>query len=77
MAIVKNTAINMEVGDAITDWHHRLASLTMDMSLSKLREMVKDRGAWRAAVHGVQRVRHDLAAKHGSADIFLISCFFL
>ena len=23
------------------------------MSLSKLREMVKDRGAWRAAVHGV------------------------
>ena len=24
-----------------------------DMSLSKLREMVKDRGVWRAAVHGV------------------------
>ena len=23
----------------------------MDMSLSKLREIVKDRGAWRAAVH--------------------------
>ena len=25
----------------------------MDMSLSKLQEMVKDRGAWGAAVHGI------------------------
>ena len=28
---------------------------SMDMNLSKLREMMKDRGAWRAAVHKVQR----------------------
>ena len=32
-----------------------LDSLTdsVDMNLSKLRETVEDRGAWRAAVHGV------------------------
>ena len=28
---------------------------SIDMNLSKLREIVKDRGAWRAAVHGVAK----------------------
>ena len=32
---------------------------SMDMSLSKLREMVKDGEAWHVIVHGVTRVGHD------------------
>ena len=32
---------------------------SMDISLSEPREMVMDREAWSAAIHGVQRVRHD------------------
>ena len=37
--------------DAITD--------LMDMNLSKLQELVMDREAWIASVHGIPRVRHD------------------
>ena len=32
---------------------------SMDMSLSKLWEMVKDREVWGAAVHGIAKAGHD------------------
>ena len=39
----------------------RLGGITdaVDMSLSKLRETVKDREAWCATVHGITKVGHD------------------
>ena len=36
---------------------------SMDISLSKLQEIVKDRELWRAVVHGVKRVGHNLATE--------------
>ena len=34
---------------------------SMDMSLSELRELVMDRDAWRAAIHGVTKSRTRLS----------------
>ena len=41
----------MRCSDGITD--------SMDLSLSKFRELVMDREAWRGSAMGLQRVGHD------------------
>ena len=39
-------------------WHHRLN----DMNLNKLQEIVKDKGAWHAAVHEAAKSQTQLSS---------------
>ena len=45
--------------DEMVGWHHQLR----DVSLSKLQDIVKDRGTWRAPVHGVAKSQTRLATE--------------
>ena len=77
--------------DAGKDWRQEEKGLTedkrldgitdlMDMSLSKLQEMVKDREVWGAAIHGIIK-RHDWATEQqqnwcGHCDYHIIQQFY-
>ena len=43
--------------DEMAGWHHGLNGHESILSLSELREMVMDREAWRAVIHGVAKSR--------------------
>jgi len=46
----------------------------MDVSLSEFRELVMDREAWRAAIHGSQRVGHDWATELNWTELWYLPC---
>ena len=54
----KGSSLNTQEMNMKGPWNVRMnKKISIDMSFSKLQEMVKDREAWCAAVHGVTKSR--------------------
>ena len=49
----------MATEDGMAGWHHQFN----EHEFEQIWDIVKDREAWRAAVHGVSKVRHDLVTE--------------
>ena len=47
--------------DEMVGWHHQPSMDSMNMGLGGLRELVMDREAWHAVVHGVTKSRTRLS----------------
>ena len=60
--------LNCDGGKIYESKHHRLDGL----SLSELRELVMDREAWCAAIHGLQRVGHDWATELNWSNVYVL-----
>ena len=64
--------------DEMVRWHHRLSLSKLwelDTSLSTLREMVKDREAWHAAVHGVAQSWTQLSNWRTATRVYVTSAW--
>ena len=57
-------------------WLHSITK-SMDLSLSKLWETVKDKGAWRAAVHGVIKSQTRLIRWTMTEQVFPVYCYWI